>query len=271
VGDGPVLVFEGQGARTVPEDPLVPDGDAVDLTALPPAEAQRLVVAHQVARARACLETTGAPAPAAVLGQSLGEISALVVAGALDLDDALELARLRAELPAALLPARPWTMASFTRLPLDRADAAVEGLTAWVAARNGPADCVVVAEASAFATFVERVGADPSTYRELPVVQPYHTPAMDPVARGLGDALDGMDVRAPAVPVVSPTGPRDVESAAAARAVLLGALTEPVAWADALAGAAARWPGAEWRECGPTCSLHRFTFKNRLRLNWADA
>lgn len=79
-----------------------------------------------------------------------------------------------------------------------------------------------------------------------------------------------MAVRPPAVQVVSPTGPRAVRSADDVRDVLLGALTAPVAWADALALAAGRWPDARWRECGPSCSLHRFVWKNRLSLDWKD-
>ena len=58
-----VLVFEGQGARTIPSEP------PLDLTALPAADAQCAIVAHQVERAGAW------PGGArAVVGQSLGEI-----------------------------------------------------------------------------------------------------------------------------------------------------------------------------------------------------
>ena len=97
---GTVLVFEGQGATTVPGEP------PLDLTAVAPAAAQRAIVVHQLGRARA-ERAAGDPDPVVgVIGQSLGEITALVVAGALDEAPALELVRRRAELPARLLPAR---------------------------------------------------------------------------------------------------------------------------------------------------------------------
>jgi [acyl-carrier-protein] S-malonyltransferase len=259
-----VLAFEGQGARTVPGP-----GGEVELAALAPAEAQRAIVSHQVRTARAWLDAS--PSDHAVVGQSLGEVAGFVVAGALALDDALELATLRADLPRKLLPGAGWTMASFTRLPVEKAVAAADGLRAWVAARNAPSDCIVVAGADAFATFVERARATPNTYRELPVTAPYHTPVMAPVADAVAAALASTDVAAPSVEVVSPTGPRWVRTADDVRRALVTALTEPVAWSSALALASAHWPGARWRECGPSYSLHRFVWKNGLDVDWADA
>jgi malonyl CoA-acyl carrier protein transacylase len=266
---GTVLVFEGQGATAVPGEP------PVDLIRLAPADAQRAIVAHQLARARACAAAAvaagdGAPV-VGVVGQSLGEISALVAAGVLDEADALELVRLRGELPARLLPAREWTMASMTRLPPARAEDAASGLDVWIVGRNGPADCIVTGASDHFAAFVDRLGVSPQTYRLLPVVAPYHTPVMAPVADALAAAVEVCDLREPAVAVVTPTGPGEVRTAAEAAATLVRALTEPVAWREALLDAAARWPGARWRECGPSASLHRFVWKNGLDLDWDEA
>jgi malonyl CoA-acyl carrier protein transacylase len=259
---GTVLVFEGQGATSVPGEP------AVDLTVLAPADAQRAIVVHQLGRARAA---AGGSRVVGVVGQSLGEVSALVAAGALSDEDGLRFVGLRASLPGELLPERGWTMASMTRLRLAKAVAAAEGLELWVVGRNGPADCIVVGGSGDFAAFVDRVGALPATYRELPVAAPYHTPAMAPVAAALADVVAGLDVRDPALPVLTPTGPGEVRTADDARRVLVEALTSPVAWSEALALAAQRWPDARWRECGPSCSLHRFVWKNGLSLDWGDA
>ena len=256
-----VLVFEGQGARTVPGEP------PVDLAALPAAEAQAAIVRHQVVRA----EPWRAAGDHAVVGQSLGEIAALVVAGALDLDDAVEIARLRAELPGELLEPRDWTMASLTRVRRRAVDAAATDLDLWVIGDNGPSDCVVVAVADHFAAFAERLRLNEATYRELPVRHPYHTPLMTPVATVLAARLAEIDVRDPVVPVLSPTGPRSVVAAADARTVLVDALVSPVAWSATLKDAAGRWPDARWRECGPSESLYRFVWKNNLTLDWAAA
>jgi [acyl-carrier-protein] S-malonyltransferase len=207
----------------------------------------------------------------AVLGQSLGEISALVVAGALALDDALEVVRLRAELPAKLLDEREWTMASLTRVRRDAAVGAAEGLPLWIVGDNAPADCIVVGEPLESRGLADELRLNATTYRELPVVQPYHTPAMAPVAAAMAEALADMPFADPAVPMLSPTGPRTITDADAARAVLVDALVSPVAWSSALTQAAARWPDARWRECGPSASLHRFVWKNKLDLDWSEA
>lgn len=260
-----VLVFEGQGARTIePEDP---DAAPVDIAALSPVEAQTAIVRHQTTRA-ALWQAAGSYA---VLGQSLGEISGLVAARVLDLDSALEVVRLRAELPAKLLAPQDWTMASLTRIRRDTAVAAAEGLPVWIIGDNSPADCIVVGEADAFRRFADELKLNTATYRELPVSHPYHTPAMAPVAEAMADALADLPFAAPTVPVLSPTGPRTIDTAADARAVLVDALVSPVAWSTALTRAAAAWPDARWRECGPSASLYRFVWKNSLDLDWAEA
>ncbi len=262
-----VLAFEGQGARTIPGDPPVELGD------LPPVEAQAAIVRHQIARAEPWLKD----GTCAVIGQSLGEISALVIAGSLDLDDALEVVRLRAELPAELLEPADWTMASLTRVRRDAAAAAAAevGVTdagpLWIVGDNAPSDCIVVGATAAFEEFTARLNLTPTTFRLLPVVHPYHTPALRPVAATMIDALRDLRFRDPELPVLSPTGPRTVSTADEARAVLVDALVSPVAWSGALARAAGAWPDARWRECGPSASLYRFVWKNGLDLDWAEA
>jgi malonyl CoA-acyl carrier protein transacylase len=94
---------------------------------------------------------------------------------------------------------------------------------------------------------------------------------MEPVAALVGEAVGAMAVRDPVIPVLSPTGPREVTDAAGVRAVLADALASPVAWSQALTGGARRWPVARWRECGPSASLYPFVWKNRLDLDWAEA
>ena len=184
-----VLVFEGQGGRTIPSDP------PVELAGLRPVEAQTAIVRHQVERAEPFRQKDRY----ATVGQSLGEMSALVVAGALTLDDALELVRLRAELPGELLDPRTWTMASLTRVRRPKVAEAADDLALWVIGDNAPADCIVVGEAEAFAVFAERLRLSPATYRELPVSHPYHTPMMQPVAEAMRAALVGMGDRQLAV------------------------------------------------------------------------
>jgi [acyl-carrier-protein] S-malonyltransferase len=270
-----VLVFEGQGARTVPPTHLeaiarlvsgitVVD-KPIDLTSVKPSVAQQLIVAHQVCQASAFAADANV---VGVSGQSLGELAALVAAGALTVEQALTVARLRADIPATVLADRHWAMVSLTRVAVGVAQEVASDVGGWVIAHNGPVDTVVVLEADRLDAFIDGVRADPSIYRILPVRYPYHTPVMAPVAEAVADAVAALPIEAPSVPVVSPIGPSEPTSADDVRRAIVDALTRPVLWSTALRRAAARWPTALWCECGPSNGLRRFVSKNRLQLDW---
>ena len=261
-----VLVFEGQGARTIPSD--VPGAAPIDLATLSPVEAQRRIVTHQIDRAQGYLDHE----PCAVLGQSLGEISALVAAGALERDDALDVVRLRVELVDALLEPGDWVMASLTRVDPDAVRGAADALGLWVVSENGPTDRVVVGRHPAFQAFTERLDLTDEMYLALPVTRPYHTPLMAPVAEALATELERVPFVDPVRPMISPTGPRWVADAATARATVVDALVSPVRWSASLAFGTSHLPQARWRECGPGGFLARFTRKNGMvDLDWAQA
>ncbi len=59
----------------------------------------------------------------------------------------------------------------------------------------------------------------------------FHSPLMEPAARGLREKLDALDLRDPAYPVFSNVTAAPVTSAARARELLVAQLTSPVRWA----------------------------------------
>ena len=273
-----VLAFEGQGARSIPSDHHsaicrlvngMDSGESLrDVAAMPPSIAQQAILAHQLCQASAFAKDGRV---VAVIGQSLGELAAFAVAGALSVTDTMTLARLRAELPATVLGAREWAMLSLTRVPAARVEDAAQEVGGWLVAHNGPIDTVVVIESARLSSFLRCVQADENTYRALPVRFPYHTPAMRPVADALAVSLMNFEIRDPVIPVVSPTGPLQPTTADEVREIIAGALTVPVHWSKALSWAAARWTDAAWRECGPANVLYRFVWKNKLKLDWSAA
>lgn len=275
-----VVACEGQGARLLPATHaheivmLVPGAVAsadgtIGLGALPPSIAQPAFVAHQVLAARALVATHGHPAGA--IGQSLGELSALVVAGSLEVDGALAVARERADLADRLGDGTAWMMVAVTRTPLRVVAGAARAAGGWVVAHNAPDDAVVVVEAGALTTFVELAGVDASTSRPLPVVHPYHTPRLDRVAEQLRTTLALMPVAPPSIPVVSAVVPGILRTAADVRRSIVDGLTRPIDWAAALMLGARTWTGATWRDCGPSGALRRFVWKNSLDLDWRSA
>lgn len=277
VEPGWVLACEGQGARLLPPTRLgdisrligalpAPSGDGLEIDALHPAVAQQAVVAHQVLTARSIAVEHGPPSGA--VGQSLGEISAFVMAGALDLVTALELTRRRAEHAAAADDGTPWTMVAITRTPADVVAAAARAAGGWLVVRNAPDDTVVVVATPDLERFRAGAGVDATTSRALPVVHPYHTPRLAGAAASFRAYVRDVPVTPPSIAVVSAIGPTVVRTAADVRRSIVAGLTESVQWSAALALAARRWPGEPWWDCGPSGALRRFVWKNGLDLEW---
>ncbi|MFD4864884.1 type I polyketide synthase [Streptomyces sp. NPDC058412] len=137
--------------------------------------------------------------PAAVLGHSLGEYAAAVIAGALSLDEAARLVVRRGALMGEL-PAGGGMLAAGTG-PEGLAELLAGEPGTVLAALNGPADTVVSGPLEA----LERIGralADRGVrVRQLPVSHAFHSPLMAPAAAGL--RTEPVRCEPPAVPVAS--------------------------------------------------------------------
>src|SRR4051794_22487965 len=177
----------------------------------------------------------------AAAGHSLGEYAALVAAGALDFEDALAVVRVRGEAMAA---APPGGMTAFLGADAGelRALAAELGLT--IANDNAPGQLVLSGPLDALAEAEARSDA---RARRLDVSGAFHSPLMAGAADALRDALAGIEVRAPAFPVVSNGTARPF---ADVRAELVANLLRPVRWRETVL--ALRAAGVEeFVEVGP--------------------
>jgi [acyl-carrier-protein] S-malonyltransferase len=276
-----VLVFEGQGTAAVPLDPATRsllDAAGVDAgtsapllptAAAPPEVVQPALVAAQLARVRRAAAV--GVEPQAVLGHSLGELPAAVVAGSLSADDAVRLARLRASLPAQLLPDRRWAMVALTRIDADAVSSAVTDHDACVACYNSPSDVVLSGPEAGVRQAVAALGGTDRTARVLPVVAPYHTPWMTPVADAVAEVVSGLRIADPRIPIVSPTSSTVLTAATEVAALIVEMLVAAVRWPAALALATAEHPALPFVDCGPGGVLARYLSKNGLHeLAWAS-
>ncbi len=213
-----------------PLSSLLAEGPEDELTATK--NAQPAILTHSVAVLRVVRERLGPVAMAA--GHSLGEFSAHVAAGTLTFRDALEAVRLRGELMYQAGQERPGTMAAV--LGLD--DAAVEEVCARVNAGvcvpanfNSAGQTVVsgdVAGVEQGMALAKEAGAKRSVL--LNVSGAFHSPLMEPAARGLRQRLEAMDFADPAYSVISNVTAAPVTSGADARDLLVRQLTSPVRW-----------------------------------------
>ena len=211
--------------------------DRLDLTE----NAQPAILATSIAILAALRErwaAEGLAAAGAVVraGHSMGQYSALVAAGALDLADGVRLVRERGRLMQASGQGRDGAMAALiglddARLP-ELVDAASQHGVFVVANRNAPGQVVVSGERPAIeagAELAKSLGAKRAIV--LPVSVAAHSPLMAEAADGMREALD-RDRRSATrtSPLLANADGRPIETAEACRAELVEHLTAGVDW-----------------------------------------
>ena len=270
------MIFPGQGAQTVgmgmaladrwPEaravfaevdaalgqdlSGLVREGpiDALTLTE----NAQPALMATSIAALRA-LEAEGfGPGGAAwVAGHSLGEYTALCAAGALSLSDAARLLRLRGRAMQAAVPVGEGAMAALLGLEFavasEVAAEAAEGEVCQAANDNDPGQVVVSGHRAAVERAVQIAKARGARRAVLlPVSAPFHCALMQPAAEAMREALAGVALAAPRVPLVANVRAAPVTDPDAIRALLVEQVTGSVRWRESVAWMAAQGVTEFW-------------------------
>ena len=225
-----------------------PEGD-LGLTA----NTQPAVLTASVAAAAALAERGITPALAA--GHSLGEYSALVVAGALAFADAVRLVRRRGEFMQEAVPVGTGAMAALLGVELAVAEEAcaqaAQGDVVGVANINSPGQIVIAGHRAAVERAV-KVAAERGGRKSmlLPVSAPFHCALMKPAADRLAAALDTVAVQAPRIPVVRNVDAGLTTTAEEVKPYLVRQVASPVRWTDCMARLT-REGGNNWVEVGP--------------------
>jgi [acyl-carrier-protein] S-malonyltransferase len=198
--------------------------------------AQPALLTHGVAAARV-LRSHGTT-PSAAAGHSLGEFTAHVAAGSLAFADALRLVRLRGQAMARAGVERPGAMAAIIGL----GEAEVEGLCADVrvdgeilvpANYNSPGQIVVSGSIASVHRAIDQArGRGARLAIELHVSGAFHSPLMAPAVPRLREALDHVEIRPAAIPVVANVDAAAVTDPAAIRQRLIDQVTGAVRWTD---------------------------------------
>jgi [acyl-carrier-protein] S-malonyltransferase len=198
--------------------------------------AQPALLTHGVAAARVLVSLGLTPMAAA--GHSLGEFTAHVAAGSLAFADALRLVRVRGEAMARAGGERPGTMAAIIGLgeaEVERLceEARGEGEVLVPANYNSPGQIVISGSIDA----VRRLAAGARDHGariaiELQVSGAFHSPLMAPAVDALRDALDAIEIRPAAIPVVANVNGRPTVDPGAIRERLLEQVSGAVRWTD---------------------------------------
>lgn len=171
--------------------------------------------------------------PVAVAGHSLGEFSALVVAGALSFEEGLRLVAKRAEAMQRACEVEQGTMAAVINLPdatIEQVCESVEGVV--VAANyNCPGQLVISGAVDAVnEACVKLKEAGARRALVLPVGGAFHSPLMEPARKELEAAIEAAEFSVPVCPIYQNVDARPHTDPAEIKANLIAQLTAPVRW-----------------------------------------
>jgi len=212
-----------------------PEGDLV-LTE----NAQPALMAVSVAAARVLEKEGGKGLPemaAFVAGHSLGEYSALAAAGALSLADAARLLKRRGLAMQKAVPVGVGAMAALLGIELEPAleacAEAAQGEVVAVANDNGGGQIVVSGHKAAVERAVEAAKAKGCKRGMLlPVSAPFHCPLMRPAADEMAEALEGVAIAPPRVPVITNVSADETSDPATIKKLLIEQVTGRVRWRE---------------------------------------
>ncbi len=215
---------------------------------------QPLMLTAGYAVYRAWCEAGGAE-PAVIAGHSLGEYTALVVAGVVSFRDALPLVRFRAQAMQEAVPFGTGAMAAILGLDDDAVRAscreAAQGEVVEPVNFNAPSQVVIAGHQAAVergAAAAKAMGAKRAVM--LPVSAPFHSSLLKPAAQRLEEYLAGVVFKAPRIPVINnvdvavANDPQQIKSALARQAC------NPVRWVEVIREMA-RTGVTHVAECGP--------------------
>ena len=189
--------------------------------------------------------------PVALIGHSVGEFVAAVLAGVMSLEDGLRLVARRGR----LMQAQPPGAMLSVRLDADQLAARLPATLA-LAAENAPNACVVAGETADIETFRIALEADGIACRSLRTSHAFHSALMDPVLAPFRAEVAQIALSAPAIPIASTATGGLLDAAEA---------TSPEYWTQHLRGTVrfaralntllARDPDALLLEVGPRATL----------------
>lgn len=187
------------------------------------------------------MQARGWELPAFAAGHSLGEFSALVVAGALTFADGLALVRRRGELMKAAGEREPGAMAAVLGLDIPQLEticteaSATTGRSVQVANDNCPGQVVISGDSVALAeamTLAQGTGAKKVV--QLPITIAAHSALMASAAADFAHAVDNTPITTPAVPVIGNVSARPLLTPEEIRVELKAQLTSRVRWTETI-------------------------------------
>ena len=204
--------------------------------------------------------------PRMMAGHSLGELSALTVAGALSFEDGLKLVYARAMAMQKCCEATPGTMAAIIALPDEVVEqvcreVSTEGCVVIPANYNCPGQLVISGNVEAVNAACEKLKeAGAKRALVLPVSGAFHSPLMQAAKDELAQAIEQTEFQTPICPVYQNVDAKPHTDPAEIKQNLMAQLTGSVRWTESVQNRIA--DGADdFTECGPGKALQGMIVK----------
>ncbi len=174
-----------------------------------------------------------------VAGHSLGEYAALCAAGSLSLADTARLLRKRGQAMQKAVPVGVGSMAALMGADIDAAReiaAAASQGEVCVAANDNASGQVVLSGHNAAIDRAIAIAAEKGFKRsvKLPVSAPFHSPLMQYAADVMREALEQVELRAPAVPLIPNVIASATQEPEEIRKLLVQQVTGAVRWRESV-------------------------------------
>lgn len=193
---------------------------------------QPAIVTISAAYFLALRERNALPDPEFVAGHSLGEYSALIAAGALDLSDGLRLVRKRGEL---MREHGAGSMAAIVGLDREAVVRIATESGAEVANDNAPGQVTISGRTETVTHAMDLAkAAGARRALMLPVNGAFHSSLMAPVVDGMRPLVEATAFAKAAVPLVTNVDARPIQHPDDLRTELLDQICAPVRWVDAV-------------------------------------
>ena len=198
---------------------------------------QPAILTTSVAAFRAAREN-GLPAPDFVAGHSLGEYSALVAAGVLNLSDAVRTVRARGQYMQQAVPVGTGAMAAVIGGELSAIEAACDEArgdqVCSVANSNSPRQVVIAGNTEAVDRAIALLKSVAKRVIKLNVSAPFHCALMKPAQEKLAPALERLVFDEPGMPLVTNVDAKITTAPEELRDALLRQVSAPVRWMESM-------------------------------------
>ncbi|MDB9729550.1 ACP S-malonyltransferase [Amylibacter sp.] len=217
---------------------LIWDGDIDTLTLTE--NAQPALMATSIAAVKA-LESEGIKFNKAsfIAGHSLGEYSALCAAGSLNIHDTAKLLRIRGKAMQDAVPIGIGAMAAILGLDFNTVNKIAKSIgndqVCQAANDNDPGQVVISGHKEAVEQTIELAkAAGAKRAILLPVSAPFHCALMQPAADAMSEALDGIKLESPSVPLVANVKASQEINGSIIKKLLIEQVTGSVRWRESI-------------------------------------